>query len=268
MGAIMSTIKAFVPLLAILGAATATAQTDSDKGCAEGWGGWRSHDHACEVRELTVRGGGKLSVDASPNGGIRVTGGDRKDVLVRAIVHTWAQSEDAARAMFKEIVVHEDDTIRAEGPSQYGRTGWSVSYEIEAPRNTDLDLDTTNGGISITSLRGSMDFETTNGGIRLDGVAGNVRGRTTNGGVDVTLTGAKWDGDALDLRTQNGGVNMRVPEAYSARLETRTVNGGIQIDFPVTVQGRIGREISTTLGEGGALLRAETTNGGVRVRRY
>lgn len=267
----MSTIRALAPLLAILGIATAAAQpTDSDKGCTERWGGGRNREHACEVRELTVRPSGTLSVDASPNGGVRVTGTDRKDVLVRAIVHTWAQSEDDARAMFKEIVVEADNTIRAQGPNQYGngRTGWSVSYEIEAPRNTDLNLDTTNGGISITSLRGNMDVETTNGGIQLNGVAGNVHGRTTNGGVDVTLTGAKWDGDALDLRTTNGGVQMRVPEDYSARLETRTTNGGLNVDFPVTVQGRIGREISTTLGKGGALLRAETTNGGVRVSRY
>ena len=264
----MSTIRYLAPLLAILGTAAAVAQPADDKACNEQWGGGRNRERACEVRELTVKAGGTLSVDASPNGGIRVTGTDRKDVLVRAVVHTWAASAEDARAMFKDIVVREDTTIRAQGPSQYGKTGWSVSYEIEAPRNTDLNLDTTNGGITITSLRGNMDFETTNGGIRLDGVAGNVRGRTTNGGVDVTLTGAKWEGDALDLRTTNGGVQMRVPEDYSARLETRTTNGGLDIAFPVTVQGRIGKEISTTLGKGGALLRAETTNGGVRVSRY
>jgi hypothetical protein len=36
----------------------------------------------------------------------------------------------------------------------------------------------------------------------------------------------------------------------------------------VTVQGRLGRNVSTTLGDGGALVRAETVNGGVRVSRY
>jgi hypothetical protein len=264
----MPTIRALAPLLTVLVAASAAAQPDSGRGCSERWGGWGNREHACEVRELTVRPSGTLSVDASPNGGIRIMGTDRKDVLVRAIVHTWARTEDDARAMLKDIMVHEGDTIRAEGPNPYGRTGWSVSYEIEAPRNTDLNLDTTNGGLAIESLRGNMVLETTNGGIRLDGVAGNVRARTTNGGMDVRLTGAKWDGDALDLRTTNGGVRMRVPEDYSARLETRTVNGGLDVDFPVTVQGRIGREISTTLGKGGPLVRAETTNGGVRVTRY
>jgi len=40
------------------------------------------------------------------------------------------------------------------------------------------------------------------------------------------------------------------------------------IDFPALVQGRIGRDISTPLGSGGALVRAETMNGGVRVIKY
>jgi hypothetical protein len=33
------------------------------------------------------------------------------------------------------------------------------------------------------------------------------------------------------------------------------------------VQGRIGREFETTLGDGGPLVRVKTTNGGVRVSR-
>src|SRR4029077_7667558 len=136
-------------LLAVLGATAAVAQpADGDKGCNERWGGWGNRGHACGGRETRAKPGGTLSVDGSPNGGISVTGSDRKDVLVRAVVHTWAASADDARAMFKDIVVREDTTIRAQGGSQYGKTGWSVSYEIEAPRNTDLNLDTTNGGIT------------------------------------------------------------------------------------------------------------------------
>jgi hypothetical protein len=38
------------------------------------------------------------------------------------------------------------------------------------------------------------------------------------------------------------------------------------IDFPITVTGRIGREITTNLGQGGPLVRAVTTNGSVAIR--
>jgi hypothetical protein len=58
-----------------------------------------------------------------------------------------------------------------------------------------------------------------------------------------------------------------VPENYSAHLVTGTVNGGLSIDFPVTVQGRISRELAVNLGSGGATVKAMTTNGGVRIKR-
>ena len=262
----MPLTKAVPAMLAVLACAGATAQQAApSKECD---GHWRWGSHVCELREVTVKARGALSVDAGPNGGISVTGEDRKDVLVRATVHAWGDNEDEARAIVGRVVVRTEDVIRAEGPAQNGRNGWSVSYEVLAPRDTGLKLQSSNGGIEITNVRGDLEFETHNGGIKLDGLAGNVHGSATNGGVDVRLTGARWEGEALDVRTTNGGVRMRVPENYSARLETGTVNGGVNIDFPVLVQGKIGREISTTLGGGGALVRAETTNGGVRVIKY
>jgi DUF4097 and DUF4098 domain-containing protein YvlB len=112
-----------------------------------------------------------------------------------------------------------------------------------------------------------MALETVNGGLSLIGTAGDVRGRTINGGIDVTLTGAGWDGEGLDLRTTNGGVALAIPDGYAARLETSTVNGGLDADFPVTVRGRISRELTLDLGSGGRTLRVRTTNGGVTLRR-
>ena len=94
-----------------------------------------------------------------------------------------------------------------------------------------------------------------------------MHGSTTNGGVNVELTGDRWDGEQLDVQTTNGGVNMTMPENYSAHLETGTVNGNISVDFPITVQGRITKELSVNIGSGGPIIRAITTNGGVRVRK-
>ncbi|HLB54036.1 MAG TPA: hypothetical protein VJK71_02925 [Gemmatimonadales bacterium] len=58
-----------------------------------------------------------------------------------------------------------------------------------------------------------------------------------------------------------------MPSGYSAHLETGTRNGGLAIDSPVTIQGRIGKRITTDLGRGGATIRLMTTNGGVNIRR-
>jgi hypothetical protein len=252
-------------LAVLLVASGALAQERTE--CEDTWGRRGPNAHVCEIRQLTVSAGAALTVDAGPNGSIRVTGESRRDVQVRATVHAWAYDEAEAERIASAVNVRSDGVVRAEGPDQRGRAGWSVDYEVLAPREIDLDLETHNGSIAIARVRGDLTFEARNGSIKLDGVAGNVRGRTTNGGVEAELTGNTWEGTGLDLETTNGAVRLRIPENYSARLETGTVNGGIDIDFPVTVQGRLGREFSTTLGRGGPLVRAETTNGQVRISR-
>ena len=129
-----------------------------------------------------------------------------------------------------------------------------------------LEVSTVNGAISLEGVTGPVVLNTVNGGIRLTEVAGDVHAETTNGGVSATLSGTTWQGAGLDLRTTNGGVTLEIPRGYNARLETGTTNGGFSTDFPITIQGSLGRRITTTLGKGGPMIRATTVNGGVRIR--
>jgi DUF4097 and DUF4098 domain-containing protein YvlB len=221
----------------------------------------------CDIREQTLPARSSLRVDGRENGGIEVIGSDRNDIRVISKIQTQAGSASDAKAMADQIRIEAGDEIRADGPSTRWRSSWSVSYEIHVPRKMSLDLRATNGGISIENVDGRLEFETTNGGITLVGVAGNVRGETSNGGVDVQLTGDRWSGEGLDVRSTNGGVDVTIPANYSARLETGTTNGGMDIGFPITVQGRLNRHLTTQLGDGGPLVRVTTTNGGVTLRR-
>lgn len=223
----------------------------------------------CEVRESTMPAG-PLNVDAGRNGGIVIEGWDRNEIRVRAVVQGSARSESRAREIAGQVQVQTGGgRAYSTGPELERREWWSVSYRINVPRKNDLDLNASNGGITIVGVTGNMRFDTTNGGVKLQDVGGRVNGGTRNGGLNVMLTGNKWDGDGLDVETSNGGVTLQIPDGYNAELETRTVNGGLRIDFPITVQGELTsrRGISTTLGAGGPLIRARTTNGGVKVSR-
>ena len=221
----------------------------------------------CEVREFTVPASALLTVDAEPNGGIDVQGGSRGDVQVFAKVQAEAESMDRARQIAQAVNVSATPSnVSAAGPSGLGRReGWHVSYRLTVPTISALSLKTTNGGIAIRDIDGEVEFRTVNGGVKLANMAGAVKGRTSNGGVDVDLDGPGWRGAGLDVETSNGGVHLRIPAQYSAQLETGTINGGFNIDFPLTVQGRIDREINAKLGSGGAPIRVRTHNGGVKV---
>lgn len=257
-------------LAATLGAAPVLQQVStSDDWCRdENWGDDR--EGVCEVREYTVgASGATLAVDASPNGGIKVEGSPRADILVRAKVVATARTQERARGIASAVTVTAAaDRVSADGPDSL-RSGesWSVSYRLAVPTQSALDLRSTNGGISIQNVDGRIDFKTVNGGVKLTGLAGQVRGRTSNGGVDVELDGTTWQGEGLDVETHNGGLKLAIPEHYSAQLETGTVNGSLRIDFPVTVEGRIDRQINVSLGSGGPRVRVRTSNGGVKIVR-
>ena len=256
-------------LLAIPAASSPGQSRDAQRwldDCRNGrWG--RDREQLCDVREQTIPGRASLRVDGRENGGIKVIGADRNDILVISKIQAQAETAGEAKELASGIRVEIGDDIRADGPSTRWRSSWSVSYEIHVPRKISLDLTANTGGISIENVDGRLEFETNNGGVSLTGVSGNVRGSTSNGGVDVVLTGDSWSGEGLDVRTTNGGVELAVPANYSAQLETGTVNGGMEIGFPITVQGRINRRLTTTLGKGGPLVRVTTTNGGVAIRR-
>lgn len=225
-----------------------------------------------DLREMTIPASGSLTVDSGKNGGIKVKGSERSDILVRACVQTWGTSEEAARAVASGIRISTGSTIKADGVDDQN---WGVSYEIHAPRNTDLNLRAHNGGISISSVEGRLQFETLNGGVGLSDIAGDVRGRTTNGGVRVSLTGASWRGTGLDVTTTNGGVHVMMAENYAANIETGTVNGGFKSNIPALnvsnedVKGanRHNRatKLNMALNGGGAPIRLITTNGGVHI---
>jgi hypothetical protein len=230
--------------------------------------GDRDRERFCEVRDVTIKAPSRsLFVDGRDNGGVSFYGWDKNEVLVRALIQASADSRADAQALAKDIKIDTDgDRVRADGPLNRRYSNWSVSYEVWVPRKTSLDADTHNGGVSVEGVDGKMELRAVNGGISLRQVAGDIRAITTNGGVTAYLDGQTWRGTGLDLQTTNGGVSLEIPRGYNAELETGTVNGSMNIDFPVTVQGFIGRRITTKLGQGGPRVRATTTNGGVRIR--
>ncbi len=181
---------------------------------------WSGNDKVSfnELRESTVSATNVVSVDGQKNGGIKVIGENRSDVLVRACIQSWAKTGQEAQSVARSVRIETSSIITASGASD---DNWSVSYMILVPRSTNLKLVANNGGISISSVEGNLDFQTKNGGIKLEHVSGNVKGRTQNGGVKVSLSGNSFTGNGLDVETQNGGIKLGTSKKLCRKYRNR-----------------------------------------------
>ena len=236
---------------------------------------WNSGDKVSfkEAREVAIPASSDLNVNGGRNGGVSVKGEIRSDIIVRACINAWADSEAAAKSLVSSIRIETGGTIKATSSVD---ENWSVSFEILVPRSINVNITAHNGGIAIKSVEGDIEFETTNGGVSLADLAGRVKGRTTNGGVKVSLSGNTWRGSGLDVVTTNGGVSLSVPETYAANFEAGTTNGGFKSDVPtlnVEQEDNVGRtdgwsrskRVRASMNGGGANIRVLTTNGGVKI---
>jgi len=259
----LAACTAGVPLLAQMQNNSEKQMTCSNRG----YDGDRARH--CEIREQSLPAIGRLSIDASPNGGATVKGWLRGDVLVRARVEASGENEGAAAILASRVTVDgSGGQVRATGPDPADHSGWSVSYEIFVPQVTDVTLKTVNGGLVISDVRGLIHFDAVNGGVHLKRVAGEVSGATVNGGINLELTGAMGDWRQMELSTHNGGVTVSMPSNYSARIQAETGMGRIQSDFPLpsNVDGRA-RRLEFSVGAGGPPIHITTGNGGIRLKR-
>jgi len=213
------------------------------------------------------------------NGGIEATGSSGDQVVVTA-VKKGRRSDPALVEI--EVVEHAGGvTICAVYPSsgrpnecapgEGGRMSTrdndvSVDFRVEVPKGVRFVGRTVNGGIHARGIQADAEAHTVNGGVEVE-AAGTARAQTVNGGITARLGRADWTG-TLNLKTVNGGIDVFLPANAAAEIRAATVNGDIETDFPLTVQGKIGRRrLQGTIGGGGRLLELETVNGGIELRK-
>ena len=194
------------------------------------------------TRTLPARAGGTLTLDLMPVGGtIGIVGWDRDEVQVTARLggRSWRGSEILIAAVGDGVEVRS----RYSGPP--GNTSFSNSFSIRVPRNYNMRIKSSGGGISLAGVNGVFTGSTGGGEIEIDRVKGDVR--LTTGGGDVHVTNS-----AVDGYVTTGGGEVRV-EGNSGRLRGSSGSGEIYIQpdrGSSSTTGSLGTSTSTTTADG------------------
>lgn len=227
--------------------------------------------------------GKSLELRNEHHGGIHVSGWTGSTYQVRACKATRPGADESAIR-----VTASGNKVSAEGPDE---DRWIVYYIVRAPRNAVLDLYSTNGGIGVDNVNGTItaraingpvsvkdssgtiDATTTNGPISFGGSTGTVRLNATNGPVSVRLDGTGWSSGSLDAETSNGPVSLKLPRGYRSGILVEARGHG-----PVTCRAEAcndrrnfrndddDRPRRIELGTGPQTIRLATTNGPVSIK--
>jgi Toastrack DUF4097 len=224
------------------------------------------------TKSYPLAAGGRLEID-NVNGRIDVQGWDGSTVDVRAERLGKGATPDEAKRMLDRIQITEEisgSRVRLQTKLTTSTTSWlgggtEVRYFVKVPPGAEIDVETVNGGIEITGVRGRVIAETTNGGVTARRIAGPIDASTTNGGVDVDVEAVMEPG--IDLECTNGGIALRLPRDAKATLAASITNGGIHADnLQIELVGEATRRrLQGRLNGGGPRIALDGTNGGIRI---
>lgn len=175
-------------------------------------------------------GGRRLAIRLGDGNGLplKVVGSDRSgyDVLL------CKMAEDAG-ALASVRLEQRGDEVSVTGRASGDWGGYMI---VRAPRDADLEIDASNGPVSIANVAGQLLARIANGPLSLKQVAGNVQVNASNGPISFTgssgdvsiesqngpvsirLESTTWEGGELRISAKNGPVTLRVPDGYASGI--------------------------------------------------
>ena len=223
---------------------------------------------------------------------IRSRGGERGDIAFdvdpssasTTICTVFRGESSCERGNFRNMRVSVDYTVAMPRGLRLRASTGNGDLSVERAGG-ELEMQTGNGAVHVGETEGRVSVATGNGEIEVESAKGPVRAssgngrifvstsegpvsaQTGNGDIDVRM---KTLADAADMHFQSGSGSIRVtlPPNFNGQLEASTGNGELRSDFEIEIRGRLDpRHMRGVIGRGGRLIRMQTGNGRIEIRK-
>jgi RNA polymerase sigma factor (sigma-70 family) len=174
------------------------------------------------TKSFTTKEAPRLVVNTF-NGSVAITTGPAGTTKVKVARQARAGTKEEAEKHLKSIdvqITQEANTIRVQAKkSATERIEAGAAVEVQVPPSAQLDLQSSNGGMTISGPTGDVKASSSNGGIQAKGSKGKLHLNTSNGRITVEGGSGK-----LDLRTRNGSIRI---QGATGVVAAQTSNGSI-----------------------------------------
>jgi len=201
---------------------------------------------------------------------IEAVDGDTAEVKVTSTAGSMGALDE-----HRLTIEHTNASLNVRGKG--GNNGWGFwkwlrgggearhNVVLRLPRTVALETRGTNGKVTIGEMAGSVRVSGSNGRVEIAGGAGGAEVNGVNGGVTVTVLELGQQG-SLKVNGINGGVELRLGRNLNADLNANGVNGSLTVEAPnVEVQEQKRSKLRARIGTGGANIKINGINGGVRL---
>lgn len=163
-------------------------------------------------KHFPVQSKPKITVRNS-NGRIQVKAWTKNEVLV-----AWTNASG------KSVVETEEAGNRVEVSTRMGEEGVSADdgktdFEITVPVESELNVRTDSGNVTVDSVHGDMTFDTVGANLQLSDVDGYMVVKTIDGSLVCTRCSGKLEANSI-----SGNVQMIQPTLDSVRVQTSSGN--------------------------------------------
>lgn len=161
----------------------------------------------------------------------------------------------------------------------------SVHVEITIPQNTKLGLHSGDGSVVVSGISAPADISSGDGHIEVWDFSGPLKAKTSDGSMKVSgrfddlmlssgdghieceIQAGSHMGGRWSLRTNDGSLNLHLPQGFAANFEARTGDGHIRINLPIATKSSSseGHRIEGTLNGGGNVLDLQTGDGSINI---
>lgn len=151
-----------------------------------------------------------LNLVAETNAGsISVTGADVNDCSVTATIFVKAPTEEEAKEIAEKVKIKAETAdktliVKAEKPPVKKKRSIGISFEIIAPKQTDVKCSSSFGTIKLADIRGNVKAKTSSGSITAENIKGSAQLDTSFGSINCINIS---DGD-IKLKTSSGKITL------------------------------------------------------------
>jgi hypothetical protein len=198
--------------------------------------------------------------------GVRRGGGGYDEDDVRVDVHEGRDGVTIC-ALWGQESWCDDRGSHIESHGDGRRHRGYIDFQVRLPRRLKLSAKSVSGDVEVTGTGDEVRAGSVSGDVKLERLrTPSVTASSVSGDVDVGIEALTGPG-TLKFTSVSGNVSLELPRSFDADITLKTVSGELDSEFPLTLQGSMGRRnLNGRIGRGGRDLVLTTVSGDVRLR--